>query len=243
MRKNSLQAGPQRQGGITTLAITLILLVILTVIVLFSTNVGFFEQRTATNENRAQITEQLSEYALNLSGEFIKANRANLVNDTGAGWFGTGNAQRWQPCPAASGTPHPCDAERDAGRRSQMYYYDNNPATTAIEGLPYSSMAGAASGALTGESATSTARFTAASTVNALLCRIDTTDPNNPHCSSVPSSGRNVSVTLVANTTIAGENSSSTVKETWATVAAPSPSAAVPLIASGLVQGLGNAQR
>ena len=242
MRSNPSSVGAKRQRGVTTLAITLILLVILTLIVVFSTNVGFFEQRTTTNENRAQITEQLAEFALNLSGEYLKANRANILSDTGAGWFASGAAKRWQRCPALSGTPHPCDAERSATRRSQMYYYDGNPATTSIEGLPYASIAGAVSGALTGESAASTNRFGATTTVNALLCRIDTSDPNNPHCSASPPSGRDVALTLVVDAGIAGENSASTVKETWATVAAPAPSAAVPLVASGLVQGLGNAQ-
>ncbi len=40
------------QRGITTLAITLILLGIVTIIVLFATNVAFFEQRTSTHQNR-----------------------------------------------------------------------------------------------------------------------------------------------------------------------------------------------
>ena len=237
----------QRQRGITTLAITLMLLVILALIVLFSTNVGFFEQRTATNENRAQITEGIAEYALNLSGEYLKAKRADIVNNVGTGWFATGAARRWQPCPAlVVGTPHPCDAERDATRRAQMYYYDGDPSTPAIEGLPYASITGQVSGALTGESVTSTSRYNATTTVDALLCRIDfdTTNPTNPvpKCNATPASGRDVALTLLANVAIGGENSAATIKETWATVSAPTPSAAVPLVASGLVQGLGNAQ-
>jgi hypothetical protein len=240
--RSSNPGGRRGQLGVATLTITLLLLVILTVIVLFSTNVGFFEQRTTTNENRAQITEQLAEYALNLSGEYLKANRANLVSDTGSGWFAGGAAQHWQPCPALSATPHPCDAERSSARRSQMYYYDDDPNTAGIQGLPYSTLAGAVTGALTGESSTSTTRFNAITTVDALLCRIDTSDATNPHCNSVPPEGRNVALVLVANVAIAGESSAATVKEAWATVASPMPSANVPLIASGLVQGLGNAQ-
>lgn len=236
-----------KQAGITTLAITLMLLMILTLIVLFSTSVSFFEQRTATNENRAQITQQVAEYALNLSGEYLKANRADLVSNTGTGWFGTGTALHWKRCPAlVAGSPHPCDAERDATRRAQMYYYDNDASTAAIEGIPYTSIAGSVGGALTGATSTSTVRYSATTTVNALLCRIDfdLTNPTSPApiCNANPASGRNVALTLVADVTLPGENSAATVKETWATVSAPSPTAAVPLIASGLVQGLGNAQ-
>lgn len=246
MKINPRPISAKHQSGVTTLAITMILLAILTLIILFSANVGFFEQRTTTNENRSQITEQLAEYALNLSGEYLKSQRANIINNIGAGWFSAGAAKRWQRCPVLSATPSPCDAERDAARRSQMYYYDGDPVAAGIQGLPYASVAGAVGGALTGESATSTARFTATTNVNALLCRIDydTTDPSNPipKCTATPANGRDIALTLIADVGIAGENSSSTIKETWSTVATPTPSAAVPLIASGLVEGLGNAQ-
>lgn len=249
MRPLNMMSGssPRSQRGVTTIAVTVILLVILTLMVLFSTNVGFFEQRTTTNENRAQITEQLAEYAISLGGEYIKANRANILSDAATtGWFESG-AERWKPCPALdASTPHPCDAERDAGRRAEMYYYDNVPATGSVEGLPYSSIPGSATGALTGESPTSTARFNADTVVNALLCRIDfdTTNPTAPvpKCEATPANGRDVAITLVAEVGIPGESASATIKETWATVTAPMPSAAVPLIASGLVKGLGNGQ-
>ena len=44
--------GPRRQRGLSTLLVTLVVLGILTVIVLYSTNVAFFEQRTANNPIR-----------------------------------------------------------------------------------------------------------------------------------------------------------------------------------------------
>jgi Tfp pilus assembly protein PilX len=59
----SANSMPHRQRGITTLAVTLILLVIVTVMVLFSTSIGFFEQKTTTNENRSRISQQAAEYA------------------------------------------------------------------------------------------------------------------------------------------------------------------------------------
>ena len=245
MRSQTNHLTRRTQRGVTTLAITLILLGVLTLMVLFSMNVGFFEQRTTTNESRAQVTQQLAEYALNLGGEYLKANRANIINDgVGTGWFQPG-AARWKPCPV-SGSAHPCDAERDPTRRAAMFYYDHDPVTPSIEGLPYPTIAGAVAGALTGESATSSARFGATTTVHALLCRIefDVSNPisPDPHCALTPSRGRDIAVTLVADVQLANENSSATLKETWATVSAPVPSAAVPLVASGIVKGLGNAQ-
>ena len=91
------------QGGITTLAITLILLVILTVMALFSANVGFFEQRTTTNENRAQLTESLAEYALNLGGEYLKSSRVNIISKTGTNVFhGQGSIFGYSSFPAGT---------------------------------------------------------------------------------------------------------------------------------------------
>jgi Tfp pilus assembly protein PilX len=113
------------QGGITTLAITLILLVILTVMALFSANVGFFEQRTTTNENRAQLTESLAEYALNLGGEYLKSSRVNIISKTGSGWLvTTGTGRGWVRCPSAAVAPPPGGAGRDPPRPAAGFLLD-----------------------------------------------------------------------------------------------------------------------
>lgn len=239
-----------RQKGVSTLFVTLVLLAIVTVVVLFSTNLAFFEQKTTTNENRSELTQQAAEYALSLSGEFLKANRNLVISNTGGGWL-TPGAAKWVRCPAGAlaseGGPvamtHPCAAERIQARREQMYYFDNVPATGAIDGVPYTSIAGAlSSGVLTGADAST--RFPATTTVNALLCRINTdltqASPSFP-CSAVPTAGNSIAVTLVSETTLTGEGAAAVVKETWATTPVPFPGTTVPLIASGLVEGLGNA--
>lgn len=256
MYMNKHQSGVatmQNQRGITTLAITLLLLGIVTILLLFSTNVSFFDQRTATAANRAVMSEQMAEYAANLGGEFFNANRAVVANTSAAanGWLAsTGTSRRWVRCPAGAlvsdgGTvamTHPCAAQRIQARREQMYYYDNDPSTTAIDPIPNGSLIGLQQGALTG--ADTTTRFTGTTTVNALLCRIGytTATPPVPECQASPTNGANVAVTIVASNQQTGENSSATVKETWATAITRTPTAAVPLIASGSVQGLGNAQ-
>ena len=53
--------------------VALMVLGILVVIVLYSAQVAFYEQRTAINENRAQLVTQAAEYSINLAGEYLTA--------------------------------------------------------------------------------------------------------------------------------------------------------------------------
>ncbi|MEO7359595.1 MAG: PilX N-terminal domain-containing pilus assembly protein, partial [Gemmatimonadaceae bacterium] len=80
---------PASQKGVTTLVVTLILLGIVTIMALFATSVGFFEQKTATNENRSRLSQHAAEYALNLAGEYLKANRDKLISNVTSenGWL------------------------------------------------------------------------------------------------------------------------------------------------------------
>ena len=255
---------PQRQRGLATLLVALVILGILTIIVLYSTHVAFFEQRTATNENRARLVEQAAEYSINLAGEYLKANRDYLISRTGGsattgGWLAasTATGRKWVACssvtgfpdiPALSdGTPHPCMAERDSitsadypitagagGRRGQLYFWSSDgtsaPAALAI---PYTELMPTAA-RLETSGVGGTAAFPAQTTVRGLLCRIDSALPT-PACRADPSKGNRIAVTLIANVTLSGENSSSTVKETWATLGAIDSNSAIPLIATGLL--------
>lgn len=238
---------PRRQGGITTLAVTLLLLAIVTIFLLFSSNVSFFDQRTATAENRATASEQMAELAVNLAGQFLSANRAVVANVGAGGWLEpSGSSRHWVRCPASPTAPHPCLAERDSTRRAQMYYYDNDVSTSDVDPIPNGSLTGLQQGGLTADtnSAATSSRFTGTTRVDALLCRIGytTATPPVPECQASPTNGANIAVTLIANNQQTGESSSATVKETWATAITRTPTAAVPLIASGTVMGLGNAQ-
>lgn len=243
---------PVLQRGVSTLAVTLILLVIITAMVLFSTSVGYFEQRTTTNQNRARIAEQSSEYALSLAGEYLKANRDRLISDDVAdlGWFATGTIH-WAKC-ADVGTVdtaaldsefpagHPCLSERDVTRRAELYFWTTDGTTAGSWELPYTSVIPAT--AQVEEGVGGSADFAADTTVGALLCRLDTTDLSNVHCDLTPTSGNRIALTLVGQATLTGEGADAVVKEAWATYNSFVPSAAVPLVASGLVKGLGNAQ-
>lgn len=237
---------PGSQRGAATLFVTLIILLVLGLLVFGSAAVGMFEQRTATNDNRARLAEQAAEYALNLGGEYVKANVSKISTTAAGGWLDSTTASniRWKSCVGVTDTSHPCFAERDASRRAKMYYYTND-GSTVTDGssvklnLPLSTSAVFPSGAKLA-SVGGSAAFSATSTVRALLCRIETPETGSPDCALSPKSGRRVAVTLVATATLAGESASAQVKETWGTLATRSYSAATPLVASGVVNINGN---
>ena len=245
---------PAFQRGVTTLVVVLSLLVIITLLVLASTNMAMFEQRTATNENRQKLADQAAEYAVNMSGEYLKSQLSFIATATGNGWLATGVSKRWFNCPAFNASsPHPCDAERDATRRSNMYFYAESAGGS--KALPYSG-----TGALTaiGGPNSGAPTFPVTTTVTALLCRLDTTltavvsgaSRPKPDCRLTPASDslNRIAVVLTANaalTNSAGtvtENATSTIKETWASYSGGLGTSAVPLIAAGSVEGLGNAE-
>lgn len=247
--ENPVVRGPgRRQAGVTTLVVTLILLAIVTIMVMFSTSVGFFEQKTATNQNRAGISQQAAEYALNLAGEYLKANRGKLIsNDAAAsGWLAAGATRRWAKCSDVGAVDsdfpagHPCLSERDQTRRSNLYFWTLDGTKTGSTSLPYTGIVPAAAQIENGLGGTTA--FAATSIVHALLCRIDTSLPV-PACRLNPVAGNRVALTVISDASLTNENGATAqAKETWATFSAAYPSATVPLVASGLVKGLGNGQ-
>jgi len=241
----SANSMPHRQRGITTLAVTLILLVIVTVMVLFSTSIGFFEQKTTTNENRSRISQQAAEYALNLAGEYLKANRNQILSDVTSegGWMAPSASAHWAKCADVTSMPatHPCMSEPDPTRRAQLYFWTNDGTTGGSQLLPYTSVVPAGAQVENGMGGASS--FTATSNVRALLCRLDTSDPSSVDCKLDPVAGNRVALTLIGDASLSNESgATASIKETWATYSPFVPSASVPLIASGFVQGLGNGQ-
>lgn len=255
-----------RQRGVATLMIALVILVILTVIVLSSTGVALFEQRTATNENRQRLADQVARYSLNLGGEYFKANIVNIASTELGGWLAT-NTSRWTTCvsvmhvttkiaPDLGDDPHPCMAETNAARRAKMYFYDFGSVSQVVDTLvPYDSLVPAA-GRISTVGGT-TAAFPATARVRALLCRIDTSltvteeiPPSSgtfvtrfaPDCEVSPaaSSDNRISLTLVTNAILDDESASAAAKETWASFNSIASTSTVPLVASGTVDVVGN---
>jgi type II secretory pathway pseudopilin PulG len=232
---------PRRQTGVATLMVTLVILLILTVVILLSVNVGVFEQKTATNENRARLAEQAAEFAANLAGEYLKANRNNLIANTSTGWLSSGASRRWALCSSVGGmtASHPCMAEPDPTRRDQTYFYTQDGDKNGVQTLPYRSLIDD-SIVLETTGVGGASAFATTTTVRALLCRIDTS-LTTPDCRATPAAGNRIAITVLSQADIPGENASATVKQMWGTFAAASPSSAVPLVASGLIKGVGNA--
>ncbi len=255
-----LNASLNKQRGLTTLAITLLLLVILTLIVLFSTNVAFFEQRTATSENRERLAQQAAEYGLNLAGEYIKAHVSDVSSTQAGGWLEPATL-KWARCADATMTAnHPCMAERDTARREELYYFSAdgstvNDATSELLDLNGATNsgnfttvlpAGSIIAKVGGESqlaANTNAEFAMTPRLQALLCRLDVSDPANPQCAADPSptGGNQIVLTLISQATLGGENAVATIKESWGSVTSFNGAASVPLVAAGTVLGLGNA--
>ena len=219
------------------------------VMVLFSANVGFFEQKTATNENRARISQQAAEYALNLAGEYLQANRDNLISNTPGERLARhhGYEHALAKCSGMrtsdSDFPagHACLSERDLARRAQLYFWTADGTDPAPRSLPYTGIIPAAAQVEAGMGGTSA--YTTTSNVRALLCRLDTSDPANVHCAVSPVAGNRVALTVIADAGLSNENGAKAeARETWATYSASFPSSSVPLVASGMVKGLGNGQ-
>lgn len=230
------------QSGVSTLVISIMLLVIISLIVLFSTNVGYFEQRTASNENRARIAEQAAEVAINMGGEYIKANRDYIISKDTAGatkgWLsGTASVAGWKTCASTGATlggkPHPCRSEQNSTRRDELWFYttDGTGSSIATTLVPYGAVGNVGGGA----------SFSSVVNLQAVLCRIDSS-LTVPACVKNPASGNRIAVTLISDATLANENSTAVIKETWASFTGNSPSASVPLMASGIIKGLGNSQ-
>ena len=244
----------RRQRGIATLVTTLVILFILTLIVLASSNVALFEQKTATNENRQRLADQAAEYALKLGGEYLKSSIVNLASEETNGWLASAT-QRWSLCSSVASMPatHPCMAETNAARRAELYYYNFGGSTN----VPYNVLT-AAGTPITGAGVTTmggTAAFPITATVSALLCRLDTTnidvdDQDNdtntteilPTCRATPDpdSANRIAITLISTASMAGEGALGSVKETWANYDTFSTTSSVPLVASGTVDITGN---
>lgn len=238
----SIANNRSRQLGAATLVLTLVVLIVLTVIVLSSTHVALFEQRTAANENRQQLADQAAEYAMSLGGEFLKANMTDIASAETSGWLNAGSV-RWLSCAGiTSPATHPCLSEPNATRRAELYFYSYADSATSDDTLiPHDSLIPAASAP---SSVGGSANFAATVEVRALLCRLDTTISPSPECRASPdaSSNNRIAITLIGRSQLTGENAAAEVKETWANFDTFGTSSAAPLIASGAIDGTGNVE-
>lgn len=228
---------PYRQRGISTLLIALLLLAILTVVTIFATSFGMFEQRTSGNEYRHKLAFQAAEAGLNQAVEYAKANTRTMLSTASGGWFFPG-AERWQPCSAAAPAGmlvDPCLAEPNTARRNRMYRYVGT--TSGV--LPLSEMLGGVNQTFTTTGGDSS--FATTYQAYAALCRLDLSGAT-PECSLAPASEGTFYVTLVGRGALSDEKSTALVKQSYGTFRLLGNAPAAPLIAAGVAVGLGNAQ-
>lgn len=226
---------PRRQRGVSTLLIAMLMLAILTIITLFAARYGVSEQRTSANEYRYKMAFHVAETGLNRSLEYIKLNTATMMSTATGGWLNPGDMQ-WQPCSdATTMDPDPCLAEPDGTRRAGMYRYVG--ATNGV--LPVAARMPKLDTAVNVDKV---GDFVAGYQSYATLCRMDTTMPATPICSLAPTTGDSFYVTVVSRGTLTGENATATIKQSFGAFHLLGVPPAAPLIAAGIVNGLGNAQ-
>ncbi|MCB1635137.1 MAG: hypothetical protein KDI51_11145 [Xanthomonadales bacterium] len=117
-----------KQHGMVTLFATIMLLVIISISVLFSSQVGIFEIKTGANHFRAERAFDAAQNGLNFGLEYVRTNRARVASIGTGGWLEE-NLEWWERCPADGviDDDFPCDAESDPVRRSQMFRFRGAP--------------------------------------------------------------------------------------------------------------------
>jgi hypothetical protein len=231
----------RHQRGLSTLLIAMLLLGIVTVIALFAATYGVFEQRTAGNEYRQKIAFQAAETGLSRALEYVKVNTRAMLSSADGGWLYDGASRRWQACSEAKPATmlvDPCLAEPDPSRRGQMYRYVG-PAVTGDGRLPLAAVLPAGASTLSLGDATSPLQATYDS--YATLCRLDISTAV-PRCSLAPTNEGTFYVTIVSRGSLAAENASASVKQSFGTFRLLGATPAAPLITAGVATGLGNAQ-
>lgn len=182
-----ITGGPARQKGALTIFTGIFVLVLMTLMLLYATRVGVFEQRVSANENRQKIAFHAAETALEQAQEYLLANvqlagsadpeagpdgQDNDPPTFRKGWFNSDTTvRRWQPCPSTPAATHPCGGTVSAVANS--FFYDN-PATTdtsKIDSIPLNL------GALP---ANTTARATAT------VCLLEIAEDSTMSCSDTP---------------------------------------------------------
>jgi hypothetical protein len=127
-----------RQAGGLTIFTAVFVLILMTLMLLYATRVGVFEQRVSGNEMRQKLAFHAAEAAMDYGLEFMLAANTRVLSASteaqpdGAGnvpptfrpgWFAAGNIL-WSACPDNPGADHPCGGDIPAGGTGSFYYDD-----------------------------------------------------------------------------------------------------------------------
>lgn len=177
-----------QKGGLTIFA-AVVILSLLTLMLIYSTQSQKAEQRVSANEYRQKLAFHAAESGADQAVEYLLANSARLLSASSTalpdgsggsrpGWFDA-TAGVWAACPATPDSGHPCGGDIAAGNISNSYFYDDSATTVAgkFDSIPINREM---------LPADSTAR------VSAVLCQVDFDNPTGG-CMSAPGAGDDVS--------------------------------------------------
>jgi Tfp pilus assembly protein PilX len=180
---------PARQAGGLTIFSAVILLSLLTLMLIYSSQVQRAEQTVSANEYRQKLAFHAAESAADQVMEYMLANNfrilsaeSDAVSDgsggSRAGWFES-TVGVWTACPSSPATNHPCGGDIPAGGLASSYFYDDKATTTtdSFDAIPIN---------LSELPADTTAR------VSAVICQIDFANPSGG-CITAPSAGDDIS--------------------------------------------------
>lgn len=159
---------PGRERGVVTLFASIIVLALMTLLLIYSSEIQESEQRISGNEYRNKLAFHAAESGAGQALEYLLANNARVLSAAPAGanpagWFDATDG-RWTACPGTPAVDHPCGGELAAGNGANSYFYDD-PATAGAgvyDSLPVNT------GMLPADT---TVR------VSAVLCLVDPTNP------------------------------------------------------------------
>jgi hypothetical protein len=235
MKANLRQDKLGREQG-STLIVVIVLLLLLTLIGLFGANVALNEQRSSGSDLRARIVRQTAEAGLAHAIEYVRA--SSLIPTEQAGAI---DASKWTLC-LANETSFPCGAV-PAARRASMYKFTGG-------GVDVDGSGGALDErekylirlpTLAGErqAFAKVGNFDVNYGVGAVLCTFSAT----ADCTTIDEDRTGLgTVTMVSWAEIPNENARITVSETYGSFTILNiPPSAPPLVAGGIIQGVGNA--
>lgn len=209
-----------RQGG-SALIIAILVLLLLTIAVFVAMPAMLGEQRASGNETRAKIAQHVADAGLSHGREIMRIKGAEWIpiakQPVGAGWT---------RCLAAN-VQFPCGAIK-AGIRANHYYRGASLPATLTFPAPGKMYASSSVGA-----------FNGTYEVGVVMCRMKADNT----CTTVDADTTGTSLfTVVSRGAVDGENATATVTETIGTYRIiEAPNEIPPFVASGAVQGVGNA--
>ena len=131
-RLEKLMNQRSRQTGGLTVFTAILVLIVLTMLILYAAQVGFFEQRISANDVRQKTAFHAAEAAIEQGTEYLLANQQLLLSDAvaafpdGSGGFRDGwRVAKWSECTAdlIDDADHPCGGNSPMNVGS--FFYDD----------------------------------------------------------------------------------------------------------------------